>query len=243
MDAVYMVSSESTLNDWELRYSLRSLETHYRNLERVWIIGHNPPWTKAITHIKQSDPYKRNKDANLIAKIVRLGYEPALTEKFIMMSDDHFFLQPTWDSDIKPYYNKDMKNMEKKDFANNKWAQRLWRTKEVLKKNGHPQRDYEGHIPYVLEKSKLWTYLNFDYGHDIGYCVFSLYFNTVDTPEIAHINDGKVRAGFYGKQPTVESMKKRLSESRYLNFNDNSFSDEMKKAVESIFPKKSRFEQ
>lgn len=243
MDAVYMLSSESSMDDWELRYSLRSLETHYRNLERVWIIGHKPLWVQSVSHIEQPDCYKRNKDANLISKIVRLSFEQTLSEKFIMMSDDHFFLQPTWDSDIKPYYNKDMANMEKKDFANNKWAQRLWRTKEVLKKNGYPQRDYEGHIPYVLEKAKLKTYLQFDYGFDIGYCVFSLYFNTVDTPEIAHINDGRVRAGFYGKQPNAQAMARKISESRYLNFNDNSFSAEMKQAVETLFPKKSKYEQ
>tara|TARA_B110000495_G_C23018961_1_gene604102 strand:- start:618 stop:1349 length:732 start_codon:yes stop_codon:yes gene_type:complete len=243
MDAVYMISSESKLDDWELRYSLRSLEANYRGLERVWIIGHLPKWAKAISHIKQGDPYKSNKDANLISKVVRLGYEPTLSEKFIMMSDDHYFLQPSWDSDIKPYYNKDMSSMEEKDFAKDKWARRLWRTKEVLKKQGYPQRDYEGHIPYVLDKSKLHTYLNFDYGHDIGYCVFSLYFNTVDTPEIAHIQDGNVRAGFYGKKPNVDTMIKKMKESRYLNFNDNSFSPEMRKAVEKMFPKKSKYER
>ena len=112
MDAVYMNGSESKLDDWELRYSLRSLEKNYKNLERVWIIGHLPKWAKAVTHIDQGDPYRKNKDANLIAKIVRLGYESSLSEKFIMMSDDHYFLQPSWDSDIKPYYNKDMAEMK-----------------------------------------------------------------------------------------------------------------------------------
>ena len=238
-----MLGSESKMDDWELRYSLRSLEANYRGLERVWIIGHLPKWTKAITHIKQGDPYRRNKDANLIAKVVRLGYESTLSEKFVMMMDDVIFLQPSWDSDIKPYYNKDMSNMEEKNFAKDKWARRLWRTKEVLKAQGHPQRDYEGHIPYVLEKSKLHTFLNFDYGNDIGYCIYSLYFNTVDTPEIAHIQDGNVRAGFYGKKPNVDAMIKKMKESRYLNFNDNSFSPEMKKAVEKMFPKKSKYEQ
>lgn len=238
-----MLSSESSMDDWELRYSLRSLETHYKNLERVWIIGHLPIWAKSISHIEHPDCYRRNKDANLISKIVRLGFEPTLSERFIMMSDDHFFLQPTWDSDVKPYYNKDMSAMEKKDFANNKWAQRLYRTKEVLKKQGFPQRDYEGHIPYALQKKNLKTFLQFDYGYDIGYCVFSLYFNSVDTPEIAHINEGNVRAGFYGKHPNAKSMARKMSECRYLNFNDNSFSPQMKEAVESIFPNKSKYEQ
>ena len=237
-----MLGNESKLDDWELRYSLRSLVDNYSNLERVWVVGHCPKWAKGVSHIEMPDSYRSNKDANLVAKVMRASLEPTLSEKFIMMSDDHFILQPTLDSDFHPFYNKDMSNMPKDSFASNKWAQRLRRTKEVLEKKGLPCRDYEGHIPYVLEKSKVHVYLNFDYGHDIGYCVFSLYFNSVDCGTPLHINEGNTRAGFYGEPPEKKHFKNEFKVKRFLNFNDNSFCPMIKAAVEKKFPRATRFE-
>lgn len=243
MDAVYMLGSESKLDDWELRYSLRSIEKHYKGLQRVWIVGHLPQWVQGIKHVAQGDPYKSNKDANLISKIVRLGYESELSEDFIMMSDDHILLKDCERADFRPYYNKDMKPMKKGDFDKNKWAQRLRRSRDTLIEKGYPARDYEGHIPYPLKKSKLHTYLNFDYGHDIGYCVFTLYYNTVDTDGIAQIDSDRIRAGFYGKKPTDKEVDRKLAVNRFLNFNDNAFSDYLKLKVEERFPEKSRYER
>lgn len=238
-----MLSNESKIDNWELRYSLRSLVANYKNLQRVWVIGHLPPWVSGVTHVEHPDCYRTNKDANLIAKVVRISMEPCLSEKFIMMSDDHFLLQPTLESDFRPFYNKDMSNMKPTDFANNKWAQRLRRTKEVLEKRGLPSRDYEGHIPYVLEKSKVPLYLGFDYGHDIGYCVFSLYYNTLNPDDATHIGEGNTRAGFYGEPPEKKLFKKEFKSKRFLNFNDNSFCPMIKEAVEKKFPEPSKFEK
>lgn len=238
-----MLSSESTIDDWELRYSLRSVVQNYQALERVWVIGHRPEWLQGISHIEHPDCYRSNKDANLIAKIIRVAMEPTLSEKFIMMSDDHFILHPTADSDFLPFYNKDMSNMSVNDFANNKWAQRLRRTKEILEKKGMPSRDYEGHVPYVLEKSKVSTYLQFDYGFDIGYCVFSLYFNSVDTQNPIQIDQGDTRAGYYGKPPEKKKFKREIKVKRFLNFNNNSFCSMIKKAVEKKFPVPCRYEK
>lgn len=243
MDAVYMVGGESKMGDWELRYSLRSLVKHYSQLERVWIIGHLPDWLRGVSHIPQGDPYKSNKDANLIAKVIRLGHVAELSEDFLMMSDDHFLLKDCAREDFRPYYNKDMEPMKKENFAKNKWAQRLRRSRDALIAQGYPARDYEGHIPYPLKKSKVWTFLNFDYGHGIGYCVFTLYFNTVDTPNIGPINKGRVRAGFYGQKPPKQLVDRKLKDNRFLNFNDGGFTPYIQKRVEELFPEPSRFEQ
>lgn len=238
-----MLGSESSMDDWELRYSLRSIEKHHIDLQRIWIIGHYPHWVKGVMHIPQGDPYKSNKDANLIAKIVRLGSVQELSEDFLMMSDDQILLKDCFKPDYRPWYNKDMAPMKPEDFAENKWTRRLGRTRDVLLAAGFPARDYEGHIPYPLKKSKVHTYLNFDYGHDIGYCVFSLYFNSVNVDGIAQIDSERVRAGFYGTKPPNEAVDRKLRENRFLNFNPGGFTDYMKQKVEERFPDASRYER
>ena len=88
-DVAYFLSSESSLEDWELKYSLRSWEKFFPALGRVWILGeHKPAWLneESVTRLAIPDAYKRNKDANLITKLVRASMEPELSEKFISCS-------------------------------------------------------------------------------------------------------------------------------------------------------------
>jgi len=45
-------------------------------------------------------PYKSNKGANLISKIVRMGHESELSEDFLLMPNDHLLLQDCEASDF-----------------------------------------------------------------------------------------------------------------------------------------------
>jgi hypothetical protein len=70
IDVVYTLGTESSWQDNELRYSLRSLERNFPDLGRVWIVGHKPAWLTGVVHIPMADVHKQNKDANLIDKIL-----------------------------------------------------------------------------------------------------------------------------------------------------------------------------
>lgn len=242
-DVTYFLSSESQMEDWELRYSLRSVEKFFSSLRRVWILGEHKPRflnEKSISRIALPDCYKNNKDANLISKLVRASMEPELSEKFVSCSDDHIILRPLNPQDFKPYFTGDLtgQTVWKKD----KWHNRMRRTRDALRDRGYPQRDYEGHIPYMLDKTKIHTYLNFDYGNPPGYGVFTLYFNTVDTPGAQYIGDERVRAGFF-QDTSPENTKKKLSNgNKFLAFNDGGFNETLRVEIEKLLPEPSSYE-
>jgi hypothetical protein len=242
-DVTYFLSRESNLKDWELRYSLRSMEKFFEPLGRVWILGeHTPDWLneERVSRIAIRDCYRNNKDANLINKLLRASMEPELSERFVSCSDDHILLRHLDAEDFKPYHTG---NLEKQtEWKKGKWHDRMRRTRDTLRDNGYPQLDFEGHIPYMLEKSKVKTYLNFDYGNAPGYGVFTLYFNTVDTPDAQHINDERVRAGFFHDTTPENSTNKLKNGNKFLCFNDTGFNPTVRHWVEQLLPEPSRFE-
>src|SRR5688500_13003685 len=138
MDVVYFLSNESTWQDGELRYSLRSIEKNLQQPGKVWIIGHKPAWIRNVRHIPFPDPYKSNKDANLILKLIRLAIESDLSNDFIAMSDDHYILKPTAKDffDTVYYHEKLTRNTS---FGTSKWSLRLKRTHELFHKMGKPE--------------------------------------------------------------------------------------------------------
>ena len=242
-DVTYFLSKESTLGDWELRYSLRSLEKFFQPLGRIWILGeHKPKWLNEsrISRIALRDCYRNNKDANLIGKLLRVSMEPELSPRFIACSDDHILLRDVPVGMFKPYFTGDLTGQT--TWKKGKWHDRMRRTRDVLRDNGYPQRDYEGHIPYMLDKSKVSTYLNFDYGNAPGYGVFTLYFNTVDTPNIQDINAERIRAGFFEKHDPDATIKKLTNGNRFLALNDNGYNETLKTYIEKLLPEPSRYE-
>ena len=70
-DVVYFLGSESANQDWELRYSLRSIARNFLDLRKVFIVGHKPRWLTGVEHLAVPDRYTNNKDANLIDKLRR----------------------------------------------------------------------------------------------------------------------------------------------------------------------------
>lgn len=69
IDVVYKLGNGSRFDDAELRYSLRSL-SNFRDLGKIYVVGKKPAWIKNVIHIPAGDPYKSNKDANIINKII-----------------------------------------------------------------------------------------------------------------------------------------------------------------------------
>ena len=243
-DLAYWLSSESKAQDWELKYSLRSFEKFFPALGRVWILGrHKPKWLneERVSRIAHPDPYRNNKDANLISKLLRISLEAGLSEKFITSCDDHILLKPMTPEDFKPYYNNDMEGQT--SWKKGRWHDRLRATRDMLRDRGYPQREYEGHIPYMLEKSKVRTYLEFDYGNPPGYGVFTLYFNTVDTPNIAKMNSERIRAAFFETVDNKAVEAKWNLGNKILSYNDAGLkSSTLRERVEKLLPEPSSYE-
>lgn len=114
MDILYLVGKKSTCNFEDLRYSLRSLESYGRNLDRVFICGHCPDWVSSNV-IKIEVPVKdslNNNDKNkniykdLLYAVEHTDIGVNHKGEFLLSMDDHFLCREV-DLNNYPIYIKD----------------------------------------------------------------------------------------------------------------------------------------
>lgn len=234
VDAVYTVGRSCDWGDYnELRYSLRSLDL-FNDIGQVFIVGHKPEWCQNVIHLPLSDPYKHNKDANLNNKLVLACCDPRLSDHFIFMSDDQYFLKETNSEDLKPVTC----NTSHKPKGKDQWNKRMTRTLKFLKSRGHSTDVFEAHCPYLLEKSVYpCVVLDYCYGEAVGMCGNTLYFNTLGVKGV-HNTDHVTGTS---RHHSLEEIHKRVGGIRFLNIN-HGVSDAHKEFLQSKFPEKSKYE-
>lgn len=223
-DVVYVVGKDSEWGDHEeLRYSIRSVAKHFLDLGKIYIVGHLPDWTneEEVIHLKLNDPYKDNKDANLINKVIWACFDPNLSQKFVRMSDDQYFLKDLSLADFKNPYN--LEDLKGKNYPPGKYFRRQDRTCRVLQNHELDTLNYDTHMPVVIDKTMFpRVMLNYDYGNLIGYCINTLYFNSVehfDFREAPEFNDEWRRVKLTIEEPmNMRVIDKQMSGKSFFNF-------------------------
>lgn len=234
IDVVYTIGRSCAWGDYdELRYSLRSLDL-FDDIGQVFIVGHKPEWVKNVIHLPLSDPYKHNKDANLNNKIVLACCDPRLSDRFIFMSDDQYFLRKTKVDDFKPVAVNTLHKPQSKD----QWNKRMTRTLKFLAQRGHSTDVFEAHCPYLLEKAKYPSVvLDYCFGEAVGMCGNTLYFNSLGVK--AEPNNNYVTGSH--RKHTASELLERTKNVRFLNIN-HGVSEVHQEFLKNKFPEKSRFE-
>jgi hypothetical protein len=160
----------------ELRYSLRSLERYFPNLGRVFIVTEIlPDWLTNVVHVYAKDAHTRNKDANLIDKVL-LACKAGVSNPFIRLSDDQCLLKP-WDG--KGVWHIGDAAGQK----GGKWWERCENTCAYLTAGGRPTLFYDCHCPTPVDRDEFIRVAEAaDYATVPGMCINTLYFNSVDIP-------------------------------------------------------------
>lgn len=225
----------SIWNNNEIKYCLRSLETNFIDLDRIFIIGFLPDFInpKTVIYLPYEDKYKANKDANIIAKTLK-AIDSGISDIFCRISDDQLLLKPLRGEDITPLYNFDL---EEYDFTKcNRWRNRLKNTYNILKSEGRTTFNFDSHIPvcymgrsfkYVISKY-IWNQ------EREGYTINTLYFNHTFCKNIKMTNE----------KVNIESPKEKieLGEAKYLGYNDRGLNSQLKQVIMDLFPNKSKYE-
>lgn len=155
MDLVYTVRTGD--QNEELRYSLRSVA---RNLphDRVWIVGHCPPWLTGVEHIptEQTATKWQNARANLYAACTH----PDVSDRFVLMNDDFFVLSPIVDVDAALALNMgplvDVLERFRAARSHGPYVDGMANTLDLLRDWGYPDPlSYELHVPAVVDKAIL----------------------------------------------------------------------------------------
>ena len=240
MDVVYPLASGrhgrkvlgSNWDDNELRYSLRSLEENFPNMGRVYVVTEIlPKWLKNVVHLQAKDVHTRNKDANLIDKVL-LACRSGVSQTFLRLSDDQCLLQPWNGLDVWHMGSADVNKR-------GKWWRRCQRTCSYLKAQGRPVLYYDCHCPFPVDRDTfIQVAEDAPYQEPPGMSINTMYFNSIDIPRV-RMNGQKI--AFHS--PTGPKKIARLSEGKmFLGYSERGTNKSMRRFLRRRFPEPSRFE-
>lgn len=145
MNVVIPLRDRSILQDWELRYCIKSIRK-FTNAEVIFIVSKKrdvefPGNSGKIVWIDYQDKYPAKnptRHENVRLKVIAAG--EAIRKPFLLMNDDMFFLKKTDITTIPLYYWKTCK-----EFAKNKGG----RYRQMLERiNG---LNFELHLPIIVD--------------------------------------------------------------------------------------------
>lgn len=236
MDILIPLGTGSNWQNNEIKYCLRSIEKNLIDLDRVFIIGYLPDFINKdkVVYINYDDPFKHNKDANIIRKVLK-AIDLGISNNFIRISDDQLFLKPIKSKDIIPLYKFEFNNYDWTKLNN--WRRRLKNTYEILKLENKSTFNFDSHIPVVYNgycfkdvfNKYIWSQENG------GYTINSLYFNNINCNKVKLVNE-KI---CFEKENNEEI---KLNGEQYLGYNNKGLSIQLKEKIENLFSEKSKYE-
>jgi predicted DNA-binding transcriptional regulator len=221
----------------ELKYSLRSLETHLTIPFDVTIIGYKPKWlniskVRYIYYGQCDDRYKNSLHAiDIMANIV---------DEFILFNDDFFIISDMTDKELKQiYYLQDLNKI--KSWGKRWYQQMLKKGFEEIKAKGYYGFSYATHAPqfYKSEIVKKVIYDEFKLFEKEHFVAFeNYYYNFIGAEKNAkQIYDYRVAR--YDKTPFKES---EVIGKIFMNFDENGMNSGIWDYVKKRFNMKSKFE-
>ena len=151
LDLVYILGDGSDWDNNEIRYSLRSAEQNFAH-RKVFIVGECPSWLQNVIYIRFPDSHQI-KTANGVAKVLRAARDQRLSERFVLMNDDFFFLKK---QRAVPYYyrGKTSEFIDKHKTKGGYYYQTLQNTEQFLiKKEIKNPKDYADSELFYLKPS------------------------------------------------------------------------------------------
>lgn len=243
----------------ELRYSMRSMEMHFKSLRNIWVIGDQPDWASGevcyipYDHPKTLPSNEYSKNRNFAEKILRAAMTPDITNDFVYAADDHYFLAPWSKEDFKTkvLIREDLNEFPEEYLDPvtrpyrklNEWQTGLWHTYDQMKLFGYYGWNYETHTPKLLNKLKVIKTMT-QFGIGEGKLMWqTAYFNMHHpTKQALDSERSAIKAGFYTPH-TADEIDAIMGAATFLNHNNAGLTDDLWNAIMDRFPEKSRYEK
>ena len=237
IDIIIPLGIGSKSDNDELRLLLRSIEANVSGLGRVIVVTQKAPdWLVNVIVLRRGDPLKRNKDGNMINKVIHALEFLDITGDFVLCADDNLFMRKIDLCDIPMLYNsKDRQYFAKDD---KKWHRRMVRTFDLLDGFGvHLAHNYEVHAPQKFNAGMLRGLVpKVDYESDIGYGIYTLFRG------LCRETGGVEQSPYKTTHEDVETAGYAL-DRLFAGYNDDAFNAGLRERLFGIFNNKSKYER
>ena len=187
MTVVYVLGTGSRWKNYELLYSLRSIEKNLKGFTDVVIVGELPTWIQNVIHIPAKDiPFK--KEFSIFSKIVAACNDERVSENFLFINDDHFLIKEIEVKNVNYYYQFTL--LEKWAKAHGHYKQSILNVIEALNEVGGNDKYFDIHTPIIYNKKKFLELENFDWKKE--YVIKSLYTNLQKFITLEEMTDCKI---------------------------------------------------
>lgn len=233
-DVVFVLGKGSFWQDNEIRYSIRSIVKYLKNYRDIYVIGRLPDFLNRLAiHVPVDDKIDFPA-CNINHKVMIATMLDTISDDFLFFNDD-FFLLDEFDAGDFPYYLKgDLSSL----LANpTNYAITVQNTINLLKDRNLPTVDFDHHSPIIFNKKKYQELMNtIDWSVAHGYCIQSLYCNTYGVKGEFQM-DGKIH-----RQKSAEQLRYWFSSYKVFSVDDMALDRNLKRAIESLYPVKSKYE-
>ena len=226
----------SRWNDTELRYCLRSVEKHLTGYGDVFIIGEKPSWLRNVVHIPFDEgfnPQSYEKERNIYKKVMTACNDGRVTDDFLFMNDDHFLLQD-YEAMKFPYYCQGWLSefMTVTDYKTT-----ISNTIELLWPLGHDCLYFDIHCPIVYNKARFAWCLSADWSKYFGYCIKTVYCNSVEGLKAIEYPDLKINEVY-----PADKIHKFIAGRPWFSIGDQARQGGLLKVLQELYPNKSKYE-
>lgn len=256
LDVVY-IYRHSPNDDFEIRYSMRSIDKYAPYIRKIWVYGDKPNFLSEDTSIVEHVPHELTSRVLGVKTPVRNFFlmhflsslTPGLAGEYLSFSDDYFLIKDfPYEEARKDRFLEDMANLER---GVGLWKSALWHTYDTLLRLDYTGYNFETHVPaYMTRKRVMEAYCEFkDYITEdpwFGMTAKTAILNHAHKKENSKLVDmskEKPRAGFWGKQPEYKEIEKVVQGKLFFNFDDDAFCPNIEKFLKKRFPKRCRYEK
>ena len=236
IDIVYILGTGSKWKNNEIRFSLRSVEKYLSGYRDIYIVGECPSFLKNVRHIPAKDFCQGCHERNIYEKILIACNQQAISNNFLQVGDDIFFLRPMNVAEIPCWYKGDLyKYWEGK--SGNPYAVTIKNTYNALSQRRLNTFHFDGHNAFLFNKDKFREIMpRYDWGIRYGYAIRSLYCNTLNI-QGQPMQDCKI----FGTH-TVEQLKKTVQGRYNFSVGDSALTTYMEIFLKELYPEPSRWE-
>lgn len=234
MDVLYILGAGSKFKNRELKFSLRTLQKHLKDVDRVVIVGENPGFLSPEVTFKYIPEAEGNKEYRIAAKICNAIKAGVVSNDFLFFNDD-FFLTQNFSAKNYPYYFKSYLNIYKQDDA---YSKALQQTHDYLYNIDKAVKNFDVHLPIIYNASKflaLENVWNDSQKLQFGLVVKSTYCNYYNIKGLKH-HDTKLRI--------LQTYKdfERIYNTHLFTCYDYGFVNGVEDYLEYKFPEPSKYE-